>query len=95
MKKLLSFFLITALLLTGLFSVTAAALSGPHILRVLYRRYPHTDTLKTLTAQEALKVIETGDAKSDEVAQQYDIARYAPHEMDAAVVERLRKEAKV
>lgn len=31
MKKLLSFFLITALLLTGLFSVTAAALSGPEV----------------------------------------------------------------
>lgn len=65
-----------------------------YILRSLYRRYPHPDTLKSLTAQEAVKVVLTGDAQPDEVAQQYDIARYALHEPDTDTVERLRKEAK-
>lgn len=66
-----------------------------HILRTLYRRTPAAHTLQSLTAQEAVKVIKTGDAQGRELADLYDQARYAEQEPDAQSVERLRKEAKV
>ncbi len=66
-----------------------------HILRTLYRRTPNADTLRSLTAQEAVQVINTGDAQPQEIACAYDQARYAAHEPDEQTVERLRKEAKV
>ncbi len=66
-----------------------------YIVRTLYRRSEHPQGLKSLTVHEAMRVIKTGEAQPQELAQLYDQARYAQQEMDRETVDRLRKEAKV
>lgn len=66
-----------------------------YIVRSLYRKSPEKGGLRSLTVQEAVRVIRTGQAQPEELAALYDEARYSHHEPSLEQAERLRKEAKV
>lgn len=66
-----------------------------YILRTLYRKTPDSGNLRSLTVHEALKSVKTGQARAEELAALYDIARYSHREPDLQTAERIRKEAKV